>query len=88
MNIELKPEQEQFIQEKLNSGKYRTVDEVILEAFRLLEERDKQYEKWVQQTREKVAIGITQLEQGEGLDGESVMTQIQEKFRNARETQK
>lgn len=87
MNIILKPEHEEFIQEKLKSGKYHTVDEVIFEAFRLLEERDKQYEKWVEETREKVAIGIAQLDRGEGLDGESVVEQIQDKFRQARKAQ-
>jgi antitoxin ParD1/3/4 len=45
MSIALNPEQEKFIQEKLKSGKYKTADEVILEAFRLLEERDRYYEK-------------------------------------------
>ncbi|WP_198017935.1 hypothetical protein [Oscillatoria acuminata] len=28
--------------EKLNSGKYTTVDEILTKAFRLLEERDRQ----------------------------------------------
>ncbi len=51
----LKLEQEQFIQEQVKSRKYDTDDEVIFEAFRLLEERDKHYEKWVEETREKVA---------------------------------
>jgi len=41
MSIPLKLEQEQFIQKKLESGKYSAADEVIFEAFRLLEERDK-----------------------------------------------
>jgi antitoxin ParD1/3/4 len=45
MSIALKNEQEQFIQKKLDSGKYRSADEVIFEAFRLLEERDKHYEQ-------------------------------------------
>jgi antitoxin ParD1/3/4 len=44
MSIALKNEQEQFIQKKLNSGKYGSADEVIFEAFRLLEERDNYYE--------------------------------------------
>ena len=35
MSISLRLEQEQFIQQKLESGKYSSADEVIFEAFRL-----------------------------------------------------
>ena len=80
MNISLTPEQEQFIQEKLNSGKYETADELISEAFRLLEERDKHYEKWVEETRKKVAVGIAQLDRGEGIDGEDVFKELLEEI--------
>ena len=85
MSIALKNEQEQFIQKKLKSGKYGSADEVIFEAFRLLEERDKHYELWVQDTRQKVAEGLAQLDRGEGLDSETVMTRLKERVRNARE---
>lgn len=87
MSISLKPEQEQFIQEKLKSGKYQSVDEVIMEAFRLLEERDKLYGQWVEQTRKEAAVGLEELSQGKGLDGETVIAHLRERFRQARETQ-
>jgi antitoxin ParD1/3/4 len=72
MNIILKPEEKQLIQEKIKSGKYKTAYELIVEALRLLEKRDKYYEKWVEETREKVAVGLEQLDRGEGIDGEFV----------------
>jgi antitoxin ParD1/3/4 len=56
-----------------------------IEALRLLEERDKQYEKWVEETMEKVAVGIAQLDRGEGLDGEAVVARILERFKQARQ---
>lgn len=87
MNITFNPEEEQLIQEKLKSGKYATAYEVIVEALRLLEERDKQYEKWVEETREKVAIGIAQLDRGEGIDGEVVIARLREKLKKAGENQ-
>lgn len=37
MIIELKPEQEQFIQEKLATGEYRNIDDLISTALKLLE---------------------------------------------------
>ena len=86
MNISLTPEQEQFIQEKINSGKYETADELISEAFRLLEERDKHYEKWVEETRKKVAIGIEQAEKGQVTDGRVVIAKLREKIHQKRES--
>jgi len=88
MSISLRLEQEQFIQQKLESGKYRSADEVIFEAFRLLEERDKHYEQWLQDTRQKVKTGLEQLDRGEGIDGEVVMARFREKIRITRENQK
>lgn len=41
MNIQLKPEQEKFIQEQMASGRFNNVDDIIYEAFQLLEEREK-----------------------------------------------
>ena len=87
MTITLKPEQEKFIQEKLKSGRYQTVDEVVIEAFRLLEERDRHYEKWVEETRKKVAIGLEQLDRGEGIEGEIAIARLKEKIRASREAQ-
>ncbi|WP_293117960.1 type II toxin-antitoxin system ParD family antitoxin [Okeania sp. SIO1I7] len=37
MNISLNSEQIDFIQQKLKSGRYQDANEVIVEAFRLLE---------------------------------------------------
>jgi len=85
MSITLKPEQEQFIQKKVTSGKYQSADEVISEALRLLEERDRDYEQWVESTREKVSLGIEELDSGLGLEGETVISQLQARLQNARE---
>ena len=87
MNITFKSEEEQLIQAKLKSGKYATAYEVIVEALRLLEERDKQYEKWVEETREKVAVGMAQLDRGEGIDGEIVIARLREKLKKVGENQ-
>jgi antitoxin ParD1/3/4 len=84
MEIAFRSEEEQLIQEKLKSGKYATAYEVIVEALRLLEERDKQYEKWLEATREKVAIGMAQLDRGEGIDGEFVIASLRDELKKAR----
>ncbi len=81
MNISLTPKQERLIQEKLKSGRYSTVDRVIDEALELLEERDRQDEDWSGETRQKVIVGSAETERKENLDGEVVMAQLKDKFR-------
>lgn len=44
MSISLKPEHERFIQAQIETGKYSHPDEVINEAFRLLQERENHLE--------------------------------------------
>jgi putative addiction module CopG family antidote len=39
MNVKLTPEQEKIIREELNSGRFRSIDEVINEALQVLREK-------------------------------------------------
>jgi len=85
MNIQLKPEQEQFIQAQIATGKYAKPEEVVDVAFKLLDKLSAEYTQWIEETRQKVDVAIAELERGEGLDGETVVMEILEKFRHARE---
>ncbi|AFZ27185.1 putative transcriptional regulators containing the CopG/Arc/MetJ DNA-binding domain [Cylindrospermum stagnale PCC 7417] len=85
MNIELKPEHEQFIQAQIANGRFTNADEVIDTAFQLLENLNTDYIHWVEATRQKVDVAIAELERGEGLDGETVVMPILERFKKARE---
>ena len=87
MNITLKNEQAELIQQKINSGKYNNAEEVIGEALQLLEQRDREYQTWVEETREKVDVAIEELRRGEGIDGDVVVAQLKEKLRQARQEQ-
>lgn len=87
MNIILKFEEEQLILEKLKIGKYKSDYEIIFEALRMLEERDKYYENWVEETSEKVAVCLEQLDRGEEIDGEVVIARLGDKLHKARENQ-
>jgi antitoxin ParD1/3/4 len=87
MNIKLKPEHEQFIQAQIASGKFTNADEVIDVAFQILAKFNSEYIQWVEETRQKVDVAISELDRGEGLDGETVVMQILKKFQKARENQ-
>ncbi len=41
MNINLTPEQEKIVKEELKSGHFRTAEEVIAEALRALQEKER-----------------------------------------------
>ncbi len=79
MTITLQPEQEQFIQAQLATGRYTSATEVIAEALLLLEKRN-QYvslrggaNHWVEDLRVKIDIAAAQLDRGEGIDGETAI---------------
>ncbi|MDJ0581049.1 type II toxin-antitoxin system ParD family antitoxin [Crocosphaera sp.] len=82
INITLKQEQETFIQEKLNSGQYNNIDEIITEALLLLQQKDKNYQQWIKETQRKLNIGIEQLDAGQGIDSEIVINRLKNKINN------
>jgi antitoxin ParD1/3/4 len=60
MQIQLTPQLEDLIQRKLDSGRYSDANEVVLEALRLLDERDQ-----MARLREALAVGEAQVARGE-----------------------
>ncbi len=87
MNIQIKPELEQIIEAQIATGRYTNPEDVISKALKLLLEWDKGYQNWVEETREKVDVAIEQLDRGEGIDGDIVISQLRDKLRQAREIQ-
>ncbi|MDB9535445.1 type II toxin-antitoxin system ParD family antitoxin [Dolichospermum planctonicum CS-1226] len=85
MNIKIKPELEQIIQAQIATGRYTNPEDVISKALKLLLEWDKGYQNWVEQTREKMDVAIEQLDRGEGINGEVVISQLRDKLGQPRE---
>ena len=85
MNINLSSEQEQIIQSQIVRGKYTNIQQVIDYALKLLEKQDQNYEQWLDETRQKVKVGLEQLERGDKVDGEVVIAQLEAKFKRMRE---
>jgi len=69
MNVSLTPELEALINERVESGRYRSASEVVREALRLLADQDDLRQAHLEEVRAKVATGLGQLDAGEGLDG-------------------
>lgn len=87
MNIQLKAEYEQFIQNRIATGRYENAEDVIVKALKLLESWEKDYQEWEEETKKKIAAGLASIERGDVVDGEVVMARLEEKLRLARETQ-
>ncbi len=83
MNISLTPELEQLVKDKVSSGKYNSVSEVMGEALRLLEERDRIRDQRLAELKAKIQEGIEASERGEVVDGEEVFAEIEEDIRRA-----
>ncbi|QIR41305.1 type II toxin-antitoxin system ParD family antitoxin [Tolypothrix sp. PCC 7910] len=68
---------------QLATGRFASAEDVINEAFNLLQERERR----IGELRQKIAVGLVQIERGEVLDGEVVMARLEEKIQTARESQ-
>jgi antitoxin ParD1/3/4 len=87
MSITLKPEQEEILQQQVMLGRFKSTDEVLESALRLLVEQYQDYEAWVEEVRFKVDEAKAEADRGEVLPLETVMAQLQNKFQQAREQQ-
>ncbi len=81
MNVSLTPELEQLIHKKVESGLYLSASEVVREALRLLEERDRLNVLKLVELRKEIQIGIDQADRGELLDGPEVFAKLRKKVR-------
>ncbi len=79
MEITLKPEDEQIIQRRLESGVFSDVNEVIHKALQSLDAE----EAWLLANNgaihEKIGRGVSQLDRGEGLSPEESRARLQER---------
>jgi len=76
MNVNLTPELEKLIQDKVRSGLYNNQSEVVREALRLLVEQDRIREAHVEQLRGALAEGLAQADRGELSDGPAVVDKL------------
>ena len=79
MTIQLTVEDEKLIHKRLQSGVFRSVEEVIHDA---LASQDAETE-WLAENKEvineKIARGIAQLDRGEGVSGEAARARLQQR---------
>lgn len=84
MDITLPPEIEQFIQEKITSGQYQSVNEAVNAGLKLLMERELIYQGRFIELRQEIMVGIEASERGEVVDSETVFNSIGQKLEQRR----
>jgi antitoxin ParD1/3/4 len=83
MSISLTPEQESFVQSKIQAGTYRSTQDVLEIALRLLDEYDRAETQWSEDVREKIEAAVLASEHTPPIDGEIFVNQILERFDKA-----
>lgn len=77
MTIEIKrPEIEALIQQRLHSGGFESVEDVLFDALEIQRER----EAWLKENKDdicaKIDRGLTQLDRGEGIPGDELRRRL------------
>ena len=81
MNVHLTPELETLVHNKVKTGRYNSASEVVREALRLFEERDRIRQLQIHEFRKKINKAWASLERGEGVDGEEFFRALEREER-------
>ncbi|MCK5153030.1 MAG: type II toxin-antitoxin system ParD family antitoxin [Spirochaetales bacterium] len=76
MNVSLTRELDQWINQKVESGLYKSSSEVIRDSLRLLRRQEDQREAMIEDLRHELLIGIKQLDSGESVELDSNLIKI------------
>jgi len=80
MNITLTPVLEKFVQDKVASGLYNSISEVIREALRLMLSKEGVSQERIDMLNKDIEEGLADMEAGRYKDGHSVMKNLIAKY--------
>lgn len=78
VNISLTPELDAFLQSRVKSGRHQSTSEVVREALRLLEDRDRDREAVFLEVKAKLKRGAAQARRGDLLAGDKVFDELRQ----------
>ena len=76
MSVNLTPELEKFVHEKVDGGLYNSVSEVIREALRVYIEHDRTQGRRRDQLNKLIDEGLASAARGEFVDGKEAMAKL------------
>ena len=77
MNVNLTPELEKLVQNKVKTGRYNSASEVVREALRLLEDQDKVRAAQIAGFRGEMDRRLASLDRAESIDGEEFFADLE-----------
>ena len=90
MNVSLGVQWEQFVTEKVQSGRYQTASEVLRDGLRLLEQREQVLKRVSFRNKAELEdlleAGIAELDAGNGVVGEVALKTLRERAAARRRT--
>ena len=84
MNVSLTPELEQFVQTKVESGRYNSASEVVREALRLLEDHEQARAAQLAQFNQELGQRLALLDSGERVSPATARSRLQRKSQERR----
>ena len=85
--VTLTPEQQRFVQQQVESGRFSSVVEVLLEGLRGLQEQEAFIDANRDEIRRIIEEGAAEADRGEFVDGEAVMEAWRQRDAAARREQ-
>ena len=79
MNVSLTPELEQFVQTKVQAGRYNSASEVVREALRLLEDHESARAAQLAKFNQELGRRLESLDRGESVDSGEVRSRLRNK---------
>ncbi|MGC8714840.1 MAG: ribbon-helix-helix domain-containing protein [Leptodesmis sp.] len=81
MSLPLPPDLQQFADRQIASGKYTSLDEMMLAGLRILAEQEQIYQGRFEELRRELLLGVLEAEQGELLDAASEIEAMRQRLR-------
>lgn len=81
MTLPLPPDLQWFADRQIASGKYDSLDEMMLAGLRMLAEQEQVYQGRFEELRREVLLGALEAEQGELLDAAHEIDMIRHRLR-------
>jgi putative addiction module CopG family antidote len=81
MNLPLPSALQQFAEQQINSGKYSSMDDILLAGLQALFEREQIYQGRFDELRREILLAAQEAEQGQLLDASTEITAIRQRLR-------
>jgi len=75
-NIALTAHFDRFVQTKIDSGRYQSASEVVRESLRMMEQYEQERRRAMTEVGEKIRIGYDQIQRGDTVDPDEVLSEI------------